>query len=153
VIRVDATGFVPIFEEIKKEILRVRVDPTSFVPIYEQIKKEILRLVMTGRLKVRDPLPSIRDLAAELIVNPNTVARAYRELEQDGLVSAQKGRGSFIARRPEPGTDKDVKAHLSRVMDGAIGEARKFELRDGAIQGLFEERLKTGPDRKKGRTP
>lgn len=129
----------------------IRVDSTSFVPIYEQIKKEILRLVATGRLKVHDPLPSIRDLAAEIIVNPNTVARAYRELEQDGLVSTQKGRGSFVARRPEPGTDKDVRAHLARVMDEAIAEAKRFDLGESAIEGLFEERLKTGGDRKKGR--
>ncbi len=129
----------------------IRVDATSFVPIYAQIKKEILRLVTTGRLKVHDPLPSIRDLAAELIVNPNTVARAYRELEQDGLVSAQKGRGSFVARRPEPRADKDIKAHLVRVMDEAIAEARKFDLGESALQGLFEERLRAGADRKKGR--
>jgi len=130
----------------------IRVDATSFVPIYEQIKKEILRLVTTGRLKVRDPLPSIRDLAAELIVNPNTVARAYRELEQDGLVSAQKGRGSFVARRPEPGADKDIQAHLARVMDEAVAEARKFGLGEGGIQRLFEERLRAGADGKNGRS-
>lgn len=129
----------------------IRVDATSFVPIYEQIKKEILRLVTTGRLKVHEPLPSIRDLAAEIIVNPNTVARAYRELEQDGLVSTQKGRGSFVARRPEPGADKDIKSHLARLMDEAIAEARTFDLGESAIRGLFEERLKTGADRKKGR--
>jgi len=129
----------------------IRVDSTSFVPIYEQIKKEILRLVVTGRLKVRDPLPSIRDLAAEIIVNPNTVARAYRELEQDGLIATQKCRGSFVARRPEPGADRDVRAHLARVMDEAIAEARRFDLGESAIQGLFEERLNTRGDRKKGR--
>jgi GntR family transcriptional regulator len=130
----------------------IKVDPASFIPIYEQIKKEIFRLVATGRLKVHDPLPSIRDLAAEIIVNPNTVARAYRELEQDGLVSAQKGRGSFVARRPEPATDRDVKAHLSRVMDEAIAEARKFDLDESTIRWLFEERINMDPDRKKGRT-
>lgn len=129
----------------------IRVDATSFVPIYEQIKKEILRLVATGRLKIHDPLPSIRDLAAEIIVNPNTVARAYRELEQGGLVSTQKGRGSFVARRPQPEGDRDIKAHLARAMDEAIAEARRFDLEESAIRGLFEDRLKTGGDRKKGR--
>jgi len=130
----------------------IRVDATSFVPIYEQIKKEILRLVATGRLKVGDPLPSIRDLAAEIIVNPNTVARAYRELEQDGIVVTQKGRGSFIANRARPDAERDLKAHLGRVMDEAIAEARRFELDEAAIRALFEERLKTRTDRKKGRS-
>jgi GntR family transcriptional regulator len=128
----------------------IRVDATSFVPIYEQIKQEIGRLVATGRLKVGEPLPSIRDLAAAIIVNPNTVARAYRELEQDGVVSTQKGRGSFIAPRARPDAERDLKAHLGRVMDEAVAEARRFDLGDDAILGLFEDRLRKGVDRKRG---
>jgi GntR family transcriptional regulator len=128
----------------------IRVDATSFVPIYEQIKKEILRLVATGRLKVGDPLPSIRDLAAAVIVNPNTVARAYRELEQDGVIATQKGRGSVVAERARPDAERDLKAHLGRVMDEAVAEARRFDLGDDAILGLFEDRLRKGVDRKRG---
>jgi GntR family transcriptional regulator len=128
----------------------IRVDATSFVPIYAQIKQEIVRLVATGRLKVGEPLPSIRDMAAAVIVNPNTVARAYRELEQDGLIATQKGRGSFIAERARPDAEKDLRAHLGRVMDEAVAEARKYDLDDDAIRGLFEDRLGKGPDRKRG---
>ncbi len=120
----------------------IRVDATSFVPIYEQIKQGIVRLVATGRLKVGEPLPSIRDLAAEIIVNPNTVARAYRELEQGGLVLTQKGRGSFVADRARPDVDRDIKVHLGQAMDEAIAEARRFDLDDGAIRELFEDRLR-----------
>jgi GntR family transcriptional regulator len=128
----------------------IRVDATSFVPIYEQIKQGVVRLVATGRLKVGEPLPSIRDLAADIIVNPNTVARAYRELEQDGVVSTQKGRGSFIAERARPDAEKDLKAHLGRVMDEAIAEARRFELADGIILVLFEDRLRRGGSVRRG---
>jgi GntR family transcriptional regulator len=128
----------------------IRVDATSFVPIYEQIKQGIVRLVATGRLKAGEPLPSIRDLAAEIIVNPNTVARAYRELEQDGVIATQKGRGSVVAERARPDAERDLKAHLGRVMDGAIAEARKFDLGDEAVRGLFEDRLRQGADRKRG---
>ena len=128
----------------------IRVDATSFVPIYEQIKKEILRLVATGRLRVGDPLPSIRDLAASVIVNPNTVARAYRELEQDGVIATQKGRGSVIAERARPDAERDLKAHLGRVMDEAIAEARRYDLDSGAIRELFEDRLRRAGSRKKG---
>lgn len=128
----------------------IRVDATSFVPIYEQIKQEIGRLVATGRLKVGEPLPSIRDLAAEVIVNPNTVARAYRELEQGGLIATQKGRGSFIAERARPDAEKDLKAHLGRVMDGAVAEALKLGLDDDAVRGLFEASLRKGADRRRG---
>jgi GntR family transcriptional regulator len=128
----------------------IRVDASSFIPIYEQIKKEIVRLVATGQLKVHDPLPSIRDLAAEIIVNPNTVARAYRELEQDGLVSTQKGRGSFIADGATPEASSKLNAYLGRIMDEAIAEARTFDLGEDAILGLFEDRLRRSSDRKRG---
>jgi GntR family transcriptional regulator len=123
----------------------IRVDPASFVPIYEQIKKEVLRLVATGLLKARDPLPSIRDLAAELLVNPNTVARAYRELEQEGLISTQKGRGSFVAGRPQPDVGKDVEVYLGRILDEAIAEASEFGLGPDRILKLFEDRLRANP--------
>ena len=128
----------------------IRVDATSFVPIYEQIKQGIVRLAATGRLKAGEPLPSIRDLAAEIIVNPNTVARAYRELEQEGVIATQKGRGSVLAERARADAERDLKAHLGRVMDEAIAEARKFDLGDDAVRGLFEDRLRKGADRKRG---
>ena len=128
----------------------IRVDATSFVPIYEQIKQGVVRLVATGRLKVGEPLPSIRDLAADIIVNPNTVARAYRELEQDGFVSTQKGRGSFIAERARPDAERDLKAYLGRIMDEIIAEARRFDLGDGAILELFGDRLRRAAARKRG---
>lgn len=128
----------------------IRVDATSFVPIYEQIKQGIVRLVATGRLKVGEPLPSIRDLAAEIIVNPNTVARAYRELEQDGVVLTQKGKGSFVADRARPDVDRDIKVHLGQSLDEAIAEARRYGLDSGAIRELFEDRLRRAGSRKKG---
>jgi GntR family transcriptional regulator len=128
----------------------IRVDATSFVPIYEQIKQGIVRLVATGRLKAGEPLPSIRDLAAEIIVNPNTVARAYRELEQDGVIATQKGRGSVITERARTDAERDLRAHLGQVLDEAIAESRKFDLDDDAIRGLVEERLRRGTGKKKG---
>jgi GntR family transcriptional regulator len=128
----------------------IKVDATSFVPIYEQIKQEIGRLAATGRLKAGDPLPSIRDLAASVIVNPNTVARAYRELEQEGVISTQKGRGSVVAERARPDAERVLRAHLGRVMDGAIAEARRFDFDDDAIRDLVEERLRRGSEKKRG---
>jgi GntR family transcriptional regulator len=128
----------------------IRVDPASFVPIYEQIKKEILRLSATGLLKAGEPLPSIRDLAAAVIVNPNTVARAYRELEQEGVISTQRGRGSFVAERARPDAERDLRAHLGRVMDETVAEARRFGLDDAAVRDLLEDRLRRGADKKRG---
>ncbi|WP_312641550.1 GntR family transcriptional regulator [Hydrogenoanaerobacterium sp.] len=69
----------------------------SRVPIYEQMKKKITELVMLGVLQTDEQLPSVRSLARDLGVNPNTVQKAYQELERDGIVYSMTGKGSFIA--------------------------------------------------------
>lgn len=128
----------------------IKVDPKGFVPLYEQVKAEIRRLAAVGAVKPHDPLPSIRDLAAEILVNPNTVARAYRELEQEGLITTQKGRGSFLAARKPLDIGRDLGAHLSRRMDEAIREINRFKLGPAEIRKLFEERLRRFEDKERG---
>jgi GntR family transcriptional regulator len=122
----------------------MRVDPASFIPIYEQVKKEIRRLVVLGALKPHEALPSIRDLAGDLVVNPNTVARAYRELEQDGLVYTHKGRGTFVADKSAPHAEKARDSLLNQAFDEAIDEARRLNLGSPDILRLFEKRLRRG---------
>jgi GntR family transcriptional regulator len=120
----------------------IKVDAKSFVPIYEQVKTEVRRLAAVGAVRPHDPLPSIRELAAELLVNPNTVARAYRELEQDGLITTQKGRGSFLAARRERDVDRELAAYLGRKMDEAVREAARFGLGPAEVRKLAEDSLK-----------
>lgn len=124
----------------------IKVDARGFVPLYEQVKAEIRRLAVLGTVKPHDPLPSIRELAAEILVNPNTVARAYRELEQEGLIYTQKGRGSYLAARSSPDLERDIEACLNRAMDEAIREGRRFNLGPGKIRKLFEDRLRKSGD-------
>ena len=119
-----------------------KVDTASFVPIYEQIKQETMRLRAAGAFKAHDPMPSIRDLAAELLVNPNTVARAYRELEQAGLIYTQKGRGSFLADHGRLDLRADRQARVARVLDEAVDLARGFDLDADDVRRLLEERLR-----------
>jgi GntR family transcriptional regulator len=73
------------------------VDPRSGVPIYLQIVEQVKRSVALGVLAPSEQLPTVKQLAADLVVNPNTVARAYRELERDQVIETMPGRGSFIA--------------------------------------------------------
>jgi GntR family transcriptional regulator len=120
----------------------IKVDPKSFVPIYQQVKIEVHRLAAIGALRPNDPLPSIRELAAELLVNPNTVARAYRELEQEGLIFTQKGRGSFLAARRERDAERELAAYLNRRMDGAVREASRFGLGSAEVRKLVEDSLR-----------
>lgn len=70
-------------------------------PIYEQIKEGLRRLVITGALEKDEKLPSVRELASELAINPNTIQRAYRELEAEGYIYTVSGRGSFVAEQAD----------------------------------------------------
>jgi GntR family transcriptional regulator len=79
----------------------VRIDPASRVPIYAQIVEQIKAQIAAGQLTPGDQLPTIRRLATDLRINFNTVVRAYLELEGEGLISTQRGRGTFIADSPE----------------------------------------------------
>lgn len=73
-----------------------QIDPTSRVPIYEQLINNVVRLASVGVLKPDDKLPPVRALASQLGINPNTVAKAYRDLEMRGYIYSSVGRGSFI---------------------------------------------------------
>ena len=81
-------------------LLNIQVDLRSDVPIYIQIVEQIRHLVATGQLKPGDQLPTVRQLAAELRINFNTVARAYRILDEADLISTQQGRGTYIWDQP-----------------------------------------------------
>ena len=80
--------------------------PSDPRPIYLQIMDEIRRALVLGTLKREDPLPSIRQLASELRVNPNTVAQAYTELEREGVVYVQRGLGTFVSPDVQPGLEE-----------------------------------------------
>ena len=113
-------------------------------PIYEQIRDELRRLVLSGAMAEGDRLPSVRELAAELSINPNTIQRAYRELEADGCIISIAGKGSFVAggeaagirRRMELMEEfkkmlaelRDIgmdKEKLLETIDAVFGEAKK----------------------------
>jgi len=80
--------------------MQIEVDLTSKVPIYVQIINQITHMIATGELKPDDQLPTVRQLATDLRVNFNTIARAYRMLDEEGLISTQHGRGTFILPLP-----------------------------------------------------
>lgn len=80
--------------------MQIRIDLTSKVPIYVQIINQIKHMIATGELRPDDQLPTVRQLAADLRVNFNTIARAYRMLDEEGLISTQHGRGTYILPQP-----------------------------------------------------
>jgi GntR family transcriptional regulator len=87
---------------------QIKLDFRSDIPLYLQIVRQVENLVTIGNLKQGDQLPTVRELAVELRINFNTVARAYRVLDESGLISTQRGRGTYIWDKPQFDTDKTV---------------------------------------------
>ena len=79
----------------------IPIDPRDPRPIYLQIKEGLCRLILSGAVKTGERLPSVRELAGQLAINPNTIQRAYRELENDGFIYSVSGKGSFAAALAE----------------------------------------------------
>src|SRR5215469_14738448 len=82
-------------------MIRFRVDTRSVVPPYLQIVQQVRQALRMGVLDVGDQLPSVREVVATTAINPNTVLKAYRDLEREGLVAAAAGRGTFVTKRPD----------------------------------------------------
>ncbi len=106
--------------------LHIQLDFGSDVPIYNQIVAQVQELVLTGALHPGDQLPTVRQLAAELRVNFNTVARAYRILDESRLISTQQGRGTYILDRPDPHKSEAARRRTleelaCRYRDSALG--------------------------------
>ena len=127
----------------------MKVNTLSFIPIYEQIKEEIKRKISLGDLKPKEPLPSIRDLAEELLINPNTVARAYRELELEGFIYTRKGKGCYVTADSTALVRKEREAILNQIIDNAIEEAKRFNLTLKEIKKKFEQRFDLAMEDKK----
>ena len=118
------------------------VDPHSGVPLYLQLIDQVKRGVALGTLVPGEQLPTVKALAVDLTVNPNTVARAYRELERDRVIETSPGRGSFVR---SGGTPLEAKRAVEDVAAGVIAEAvresRALGLDRQELRALFERAL------------
>ena len=119
----------------------IKINPTSFIPIYAQVKQQLKSRISLGILGPDEPLPSIRDMATSLIINPNTVARAYRELEQEGYIYTRKGKGCYISKNSQALIKKEKETIVARILDEAINEAQKYEKDNKKIKRIFDIRL------------
>lgn len=119
----------------------VKPNPSLGVPIYLQLMEQVKHGVETGALSPGDQLPGIRKLAEELVINPNTVAKAYRELEHEGVIELRHGAGAFVAEnfKPRKATMK-LQAGQVIVAD-AMTRLRAQRLTEEEIRRLFEAAL------------
>jgi len=104
--------------------LDLSIDTKGAKPIYVQIMDEIRRALVRGTLRPEDPLPSVRELAAELVVNPRTVLQAYGELEREGVVYVRRGQGTFVAPGLQP-ADRERRGLAEGVARRALLDARR----------------------------
>lgn len=126
------------------------INPDSHIPIYEQIVEYVCGLIAAGVYRADEVLPSVRAMAVEMRVNPNTIQRAYQELERSGFVHTRKGLGVFVASDGVGSAQKqNENAILERFIDG-IDLGRKTKLGSARIQTVFRRAMRsprrsTGP--------
>lgn len=123
--------------------LEIRVSPGSSTPIYRQIVDQIRQSVAGGSRQPGDPLPSVRALAEQLVINPNTVAKAYSELVRDGVIEARQGRGYVVADR------RQIYSNAER--NRRLEEALRLFLTEALVLNFSPDEIRLTIDRELGR--
>jgi GntR family transcriptional regulator len=118
-----------------------RPNPSSGVPIYLQLMEQVKHGIETGALRPGDQLPGIRPLAEQLVINPNTVAKAYRELEHGGVVELRHGAGAFVSKTAGAAAVTEKVRGGQALVAQAIGRLRARGITDEEIRRLFEAGL------------
>lgn len=123
----------------------ITIDLESAVPIVAQVHGEIRQAIAHGDLRPGDPLPTVRQLADDLGINLNTVARAYRLLESDGLVTSIRGRGSVVrsAREAPAVAERSLKQRIGQSIRALVADARLAGLERDEIETLFLEQARS----------
>jgi GntR family transcriptional regulator len=117
-----------------------RVDGRSGVPPYLQLVQQVRQALRMGVLQVGDQLPTVREVVAAVAVNPNTVLKAYRDLEREGLIEARAGQGTFVRGLPS-GPPPGTHSRLGRSLAQWVREAREAGLDDEAMESLLKVTL------------
>ncbi|HEY4759492.1 MAG TPA: GntR family transcriptional regulator [Thermoguttaceae bacterium] len=122
--------------------MEFRIDPSSRLAIYKQLARQIREAIARGRLQPEDRLPSVRDLSRTLVINPNTVARVYTELEREGILSTRPGLGVFVAVAKAGLSKKVRKERLQELLDQLLTEAVHLGFAAKEVVNLVEDRVK-----------
>jgi len=119
----------------------LQINPSSSVPIFIQITNQIKYSIAMGAYRAEDKLPSVRELALQLRVNPNTVVKAYRELERESVVYTQRGLGVFVSEGARGISKKERKRIIDQQLGAAIEEALHSDLSPTEIRKIVESKL------------
>jgi GntR family transcriptional regulator len=118
-----------------------RPNPSSGVPIYLQLMEQVKHAVETGALRPGEQLPGIRPMAEQLVINPNTVAKAYRELEHEGVIELRHGAGAFVSANARPKKLTDKLRAAQDIVSSAVERLHARGVTDEEIRRLFEAEL------------
>jgi len=123
--------------------MKLSIEPESRIPIYIQVEEQIRSLIAAGQLRPGDQLPTIRELATDLRVNYNTIARAYLDLDRDSIISTQRGRGTFVAG--VPGEEQAAQARrqekLRSILRAALEGSRRLGYSVDEVAAAFHREL------------
>lgn len=117
----------------------LRLSPTSGTPLYVQLVERLKHSIATGAIKAGEQLPSVRKMAEDLLINPNTVVRAYRDLESEGIVELRHGSGVFVRESVE--ARADVMRKAEPIMRSALDRLESLDLREDEIRRVIENEL------------
>lgn len=123
--------------------MQLRISSADGVPIYQQIVNQVRRLLAAGRLQAGEELPPIRTLAEQLTINPNTVARAYLELERAGVVTKRHGSGTYVSAGISPLSQREKLKVLRERVDALLVEAGHLGVDLDSVVDLLRERQST----------
>lgn len=120
--------------------MQIQISTSEGIPIYQQVVNQVRYLIAAGRLQPGEELLPIRTLAEQLTINPNTVARAYLELERAGLVTKRHGSGTYVADAPPTVPQREKTKILTQRVDALLAEARQLDVEVAEIIKLVRER-------------
>src|SRR5277367_3971681 len=134
--------------------LAFSISPASDVPIFRQILQQVHHAVAVGRLQVGEQLPAVRVLAEELVINPNTVARAYQELIREGVLESRSGRGVFVTERRQIFSEEERSRRLQHAAEQLCHEAIFLDAGIAEVRTVIDAKWKelgreTNDERKK----
>ena len=123
-------------------MIHLSINPGDGIPLYVQLVQQLRHLIATGRLKPDEELPPVRVLAEQLLINPNTVVRVYRELEVAGLIYKRRGAGTYVAPHGTPYGEEECRRILAQRIDALLVEGRNLGYDVEKLVALVRERDK-----------
>jgi GntR family transcriptional regulator len=121
--------------------MNITIDPKDGLPIYRQISNQLRYMIASGLLQQDEDLPPIRTLAAQLRVTPNTIVKAYDELEKAGIIAKRRGSGCYVSEGPSKIVDREKRRILEQRIDALLVEARQLNYRPAELFKLIHKRL------------